>query len=150
LRDELLRGSAVQNPALEVDHFVGIDGPKPTTNRACQLWYTLFMNGVDTYTLGGYRSPRRIKMRRQFVLDKRTNKLLEELASYRAGNRSMVVREAIQLYADMEDRLDKIEADPGFQRMMEKSDADIKAGRVMTHAEVLKMSRAKNARSKKR
>ncbi|HTF24581.1 MAG TPA: hypothetical protein VK937_11790 [Candidatus Limnocylindria bacterium] len=34
-------------------------------------------------------------MRHQFVLDKRTNKLLEELAFYHAGNRSMVVREAI-------------------------------------------------------
>ena len=89
-------------------------------------------------------------MRRQFVLDKRTNKLLEELASYRAGNRSMVVREAIQLYADMEDRLDKVEADPAFQEMMEKSDADIKAGRVTPHAEVVKMARAKNAESKKR
>jgi predicted transcriptional regulator len=89
-------------------------------------------------------------MRRQFVLDKRTNKLLEELASYRAGNRSMVIREAIQLYADMEDRLDKIEADPAFQKMMDESDADIKAGRVMTRAEVMKLSRAKNARSKKR
>ena len=55
-------------------------------------------------------------MRRQFVLDKRTNKLLEELASYRAGNRSMVVREAIQYYADMENDLDKIEADPEFQK----------------------------------
>lgn len=89
-------------------------------------------------------------MRRQFVLDKRTNKLLEELASYRAGNRSMVIREAIQLYADMEDRLDKIEADPAFQKMMDESDADIKTGRVMTLAEVMKLSRAKNARSKKR
>jgi predicted transcriptional regulator len=89
-------------------------------------------------------------MRRQFVLDKRTNKLLEELASYRAGNRSMVVREAIQLYADMEDRLDKIEANSAFQKMMDDSDADIKAGRVMTHTEVMKLSRAKNARSKKR
>jgi predicted transcriptional regulator len=89
-------------------------------------------------------------MRRQFVLDKRTNQLLEELASYRAGNRSMVIREAIQLYADMEDRLDKIEADPAFQKMMDESDTDIKAGRVMTHAEVMKLSRAKNARSKKR
>jgi predicted transcriptional regulator len=88
-------------------------------------------------------------MRRQFVLDKRTNKLLEELASYRAGNRSMVIREAIQLYADMEDRLDKIEADPAFQKMMDESDADIKAGRVMTHAKVMKLSRAKNARKKR-
>ncbi|MGB2623286.1 MAG: hypothetical protein WA857_22465 [Candidatus Acidiferrum sp.] len=89
-------------------------------------------------------------MRRQFVLDKRTNQLLEELASYRAGNRSMVIREAIQLYADMEDRLDKIEADPAFQKMMADSDADIKAGRVVPHDEVIRMSRAKSSKGKKR
>jgi predicted transcriptional regulator len=89
-------------------------------------------------------------MRRQFVLDKRTNRLLEDLASYRAGNRSMVVREAIQLYADMEARLDKVESDPAFQEMMAKSDADIRAGRVIPHSEVVKMSRAKSAKSKKR
>jgi predicted transcriptional regulator len=86
-------------------------------------------------------------VRHQFVLDKRTNKLLEELASYRAGNRSMVVREAIQLYADMEDRLDKIEADPAFQKMMAESDKAIREGRVTPHSEVVRMSRA---RSKKR
>jgi predicted transcriptional regulator len=88
-------------------------------------------------------------MRRQFVLDKRTNKLLEELASYRAGNRSMVVREAIQYYADMEDQLDKIEADPKFQKMMGLSDADIRAGRVIPHSEVVKMSRARSAKRKR-
>jgi len=82
-------------------------------------------------------------MRKQFVLDKRTNKLLEELASYRGGNRSLVIREAIQAYADMEDRLDKIEADPAFQAMMARSDADIKAGRVIAHSEVLRMHRTK-------
>jgi predicted transcriptional regulator len=87
--------------------------------------------------------------RRQFVLDKRTNKLLEELASYRAGNRSMVVREAIQYYADMEDQLDKIEADPKFQKMMAQSDADIRAGRVIPHSEIVKMSRARSAKRKK-
>jgi predicted transcriptional regulator len=60
----------------------------------------------------------RFEMRKQFVLDKRTNKLLEELASYRGGNRSIVIREAIHVYADMEDQLDKIEGDPAFQDMM--------------------------------
>jgi predicted transcriptional regulator len=89
-------------------------------------------------------------MRRQFVLDKRTDKLIEELASNGAGNRSMVVRTAVQLLADMEDRLDRIEADPAFQDMMRKSDADIRAGRVIPHSEVVRMSRAKNAKSKKR
>ena len=89
-------------------------------------------------------------MRHQFVLDERTNKLLEELASYRDGNRSVIVREAIQLYADMEDRLDNIEADPAFQKMMAKSDADIKAGRVILHSEVVKMSRAGSVKSRRR
>jgi predicted transcriptional regulator len=89
-------------------------------------------------------------MRHQFVLDERTNKLLKELASYRDGNRSVIVREAIQLYADMEDRLDKIEADPAFQKMMAKSDADIKARRVIPHSVVVKMSRAGSPKSRKR
>jgi predicted transcriptional regulator len=81
-------------------------------------------------------------MRRQFVLDKRTDKLIQELASNGAGNRSMVVRTAAQLLADMEDRLDKIEADPAFQEMLRKSDADIKAGRVVPREEVVRMLRA--------
>jgi predicted transcriptional regulator len=89
-------------------------------------------------------------MRRQFVLDKRTNKLLEELAAYRAGNRSMVIREAIQLYADMEDRLDAIEADPAFQQMMARSEADVREGRLIPHSEVVRMSLAKKAKSKTR
>jgi predicted transcriptional regulator len=87
-------------------------------------------------------------MRRQFVLDKHTNKLLEELAADRAGNRSHVVREAIQLFADMEARLDRIEADPEFQKMMARSGADIRAGRVITHTEVKKMVRAKCGKRK--
>ena len=89
-------------------------------------------------------------MRHQFVLDKRTNKLLEELASYRDGNRSVIVREAIQLYADVEERLDKIEADPAFQKMMAESDKAIREGRVTPHSEVVRMSRALSKKSKKR
>ena len=89
-------------------------------------------------------------MRKQFVLDRRTDRLLQELATYRAGNRSMVVREAIQLYADMEDYLDRIEADPGFQEMMAKSDSDIKAGRLIPHDQALRMLRSKSAKSRRR
>jgi predicted transcriptional regulator len=88
-------------------------------------------------------------MRKQFVLDKRTDKLLEELASYNGGNRSLIVRQAIQVYSDMEDRLDKIEADPAFQAMMAKSEADIKAGRVTPHEEVVRRSRALSKRKAK-
>jgi predicted transcriptional regulator len=81
-------------------------------------------------------------MRKQFVLDKRTEKLLDELASYRGGNRSLVIREAIQIYSDMEDRLEKIEADPTFQKMMEESDRAIREGRVTPHEEVVRKSKA--------
>ena len=88
-------------------------------------------------------------MRKQFVLDRRTDKLLEELASYNGGNRSQIVRQAIQVYSDMEDRLDRIEADPAFQAMMAKSEADIKAGRVTPHEEVVRRSRALSKRKTK-
>ena len=84
--------------------------------------------------------------RRQFVLDERTNELLEELAADRAGNFSFVVREAIQLYAEMESRLDQIEHDPEFMKMMELSEDDIRAGRVVSHRKVAQRSRAKKRR----
>jgi predicted transcriptional regulator len=89
-------------------------------------------------------------MRKQFVLDKRTDQLIEELASYRAGNRSLVVREAVQVYADIEEHLDEIEADPAFQQMMAESEADIQAGRVIPHDKVLKLTRSKNGQRRRR
>ena len=85
-------------------------------------------------------------MRKQFVLDKRTDKLLDELAAYRGGNRSLVIREAIQVYADMEDRLDKIEADPAFQKMIRESERAIAEGRVTPHEQVLRMTRGNRKR----
>ncbi len=84
--------------------------------------------------------------RRQFVLDDETNQLLEELAADRAGNLSFVVREAIQIYAQMEARLDEIESHPDFQRMMERSASDIRAGRLVSQAEVKKLSLSKKHR----
>ena len=80
-------------------------------------------------------------MRRQFVLDARSERLLDRLAAARAGNRSFVVREAIALYASLEERLDNIESQPGFQRQIRKSAADIQAGRVSTHAQLKKRLR---------
>lgn len=82
-------------------------------------------------------------MRRQFVLDARSEQLLDRLAASRAGNRSFVIREAIALYASLEDRLAEIEAEPGFQRLMRQTAADIEAGRVLTHAQVKKLVRKK-------
>ncbi|MBI1955964.1 MAG: hypothetical protein HYS38_06180 [Acidobacteria bacterium] len=82
-------------------------------------------------------------MRRQFVLDARSEQLLDQLAAARAGNRSFVVREAIALYASLEDRLAEIEAKPGFQHLMHQTAADIEAGRVLTHAQVKKLTRRK-------
>ncbi len=70
-------------------------------------------------------------MRSQFVLDDKTEQLLNDLAATRAGNRSFVVREAIHLYANLEEWLDTVEAQPGLKRMMEASAADIEAGRVL-------------------
>jgi predicted transcriptional regulator len=89
-------------------------------------------------------------MRKQFVLDRRTDKLLEDLASYQGGNRSLIVRQAIQVYSDMEARLNDIESDRAFQSMMAKSDADIKAGRVTAHEDVVRSSRALSKRKSKK
>jgi predicted transcriptional regulator len=98
-----------------------------------------FMNGVELCTLLRYRSLiEEASMRRQFVLDDRSEKLLDHLAASRAGNRSFVVREAIALYASLEDRMAEIEAEPAFERMMRQTSADIKVGRVVSHALVKK------------
>ncbi len=83
-------------------------------------------------------------MRCQFVLDKQTHSMLEELAEARAGNRSFVVREAIRLYAACESRVDELEKDPGFLRMMESTEAAIRDGRTLAHAEVKKRARQLN------
>src|SRR5574337_1066125 len=85
-------------------------------------------------------------MRYQFVLDRRTNRLLDDLAASRAGNRSYVVREAIQTYAALESALEEVEAEPGFQQMMNRSAADIRTGRVYTQAEVKKRLSAAKGR----
>ena len=85
-------------------------------------------------------------MRHQFVLDKKSSRLLKELAESRGGNRSRVVREAIFLYAEQEAYLDKVESDPKFIEMMAKSAADIKAGRVYSQEEAERYVAAKRKR----
>ena len=66
--------------------------------------------------------------------------------SYRDGKRSLVLREAIQVYADMEGRLDKVEANPAFQAMMHKADKAIREGRFTSHDDVLRMLRKRSKR----
>ncbi|HWZ56246.1 MAG TPA: ribbon-helix-helix protein, CopG family [Verrucomicrobiae bacterium] len=85
-------------------------------------------------------------MRHQFVLDKKSNKLLNELAESRGGNRSRVVREALLYYADREAYLDQVESDPKFIEMMKKTAADIKAGRVYSQEEAERYVAAKRKR----
>ena len=82
-------------------------------------------------------------MRRQVVLDARSEELLNQLAAARAGNRSFVVREAIALYAALEDHLDEIESDPAFRRRMRRAAAALEAGRVLTQAQAEKRLRRK-------
>ncbi len=60
-------------------------------------------------------------------------------------NRSHVVREAIQLYAEMRARLDAFEENAPFEEMMERSAADIRAGRVVSHEEVKKRARRRRS-----
>lgn len=85
-------------------------------------------------------------MRRQFVLDKKSSRQLDELAEARAGNRSLVVREAIGLYAAMEASLEEIESNPKFIKMMERTAADIREGRVFSQEDVQRLLAKKRKR----
>lgn len=87
-------------------------------------------------------------MRRQFVLDKKSNRMLERLAADRDGNYSRVVRQALEALTEQEALAERIESDPGFIKMMERSEADIRAGRVIPHEEVMREMR--EARRKRR
>lgn len=86
-------------------------------------------------------------MRRQFVLDRKTNRILEDLAADRGGNYSRVVRNAIQCYAEIEARLDEIENNPGFIAMMEQSERDFRAGRFVTLEQLKKQLRTKRRKA---
>jgi len=85
-------------------------------------------------------------MRHQFVLDKKSNRLLNELAESRGGNRSRVVREAILVFADQEAYLEKIESDPKFIERMEKSGEDVRAGRVSSQDDFRRLIAKKRKR----
>jgi hypothetical protein len=107
------------------------------------------MNRVEFSPPPEHPALRSATMRKQFVLDKRTEILLNEMASYPGGSRSLVIREAIQVHSEMEDRLEKIEADPAFQKTREESDRAIREVRVTPHEEVVRKTRALAKRSAK-
>jgi predicted transcriptional regulator len=86
-------------------------------------------------------------LRRQFVLDRKTDRLLRELAADHGGNSSAVVREAIQAYAEREAALDAVESEPGFIAMMERSERDFRAGRYITLDELKKRLRTRRRRA---
>ncbi|MBI2956281.1 MAG: hypothetical protein HYY26_03095 [Acidobacteria bacterium] len=69
-------------------------------------------------------------MKCQLVLDGESNDLLNRLARPRGNNRSFVVRQALRVYAAIEEYLDELEKDPRFRRMMDASEDDIRAGRL--------------------
>lgn len=85
-------------------------------------------------------------MKCQVVLDEESKVLLDELARPRGNNRSFVVREALRVYAAMEAYLDELERTPAFRRMMESSAADIRAGRLHSHAAAERLVRRKRRR----
>lgn len=89
-------------------------------------------------------------LRRQFVLDKKSDKLLEQLAADRGGNRSRVIREALESLAQREDYFDRIESDPAFIKMMEESEKAFREGRFVTQEqleeELRKVRKGKRAR----
>jgi predicted transcriptional regulator len=91
-----------------------------------------------------------VARRRRIILDGKTEKLLDKLAAERSVSRVVVLREALKTYAAMEQRLGEIEKDPTFIKMMKKSDADIRAGRIVPHEEVVKTVREKTRNSRLR
>ena len=76
-----------------------------------------------------------MSVKTQVVLDAETRALLEVLARPRGGNRSLVVREALRVYAAIEEDLEALERTPAFAPMMKASGADIGAGRLRPHGD---------------
>jgi len=86
-------------------------------------------------------------MRRQIVLDAKSDKLLKRLTDDRDGNYSRTVRQALQALADQEAMFDAIERDPGFIAMMERSEKDFRAGRYVTLDELKKQLQTKRRKA---
>lgn len=76
----------------------------------------------------------------QVVLDDETYRLLEELAQPRAGNKSFVVREALQYFADREGIERALDAVLGRREAREAMEAGLAAwsrGEVVAHERVV-------------
>lgn len=75
----------------------------------------------------------------QVTIDEDTARLLERLATPRAGNKSFVVREAVRRMAEQEGfegYLDWLEQQPDVRRSMERALADEREGRTTSHDQV--------------
>jgi hypothetical protein len=86
-------------------------------------------------------------MRRQIVLDRKSDKLLKRLTADRDGNYSRTVRQALEALADQDAMFDAIERDPGFIAMMEESDQAFRDGRFTTLDDLKRMLRAKRRKA---
>lgn len=80
----------------------------------------------------------------QVTIDEDTARLLERLATPRAGNKSFVVREAVRRMAEQEGfegYLDWLEQQPDVRRSMGRALADEHEGRTISHDQVRKRFR---------
>lgn len=76
----------------------------------------------------------------QVTIDEQTARLLETLAAPRAGNKSFVVREAVRRMAEQEgfeQYLDWLEQQPEVRLSLERALADVRAGRMVPHEQVV-------------
>ncbi len=86
-------------------------------------------------------------MRREVVLDRSTDRILEGLAANYPGGRDSVVKDAIRAYAATEECLEEIVTTPEFRRMMRRSAKDIREGRVLPHNEAMAWLRSRKKTS---
>jgi len=86
-------------------------------------------------------------MRRQIVLDPKSDRLLKQLTADRDGNYSRTVRQALQALADQDAMFDAIERDPGFIAMMEQSEKAFREGRYTTLDDLKKMLRTRRRKA---
>jgi len=85
----------------------------------------------------------------QVTIDDETVRLLEALAVPRAGDKSVVVREAVRRMAEQEgfeQYLDWLERQPDVRMSLKKARADERQGRTVSHEQVLRRLRKSRCR----